>query len=175
VDQPDGKAVEDVSFGGFHHLNFWDLARFDLVPSPNSPPPRQTPSNHSPPWVPSSTTQQKKNFWITNQDSKECHAKELTGKMPAVWDWLEKADFAHNRTEGGETFDVWRYHTGGVTLELAVPAKEPNRPVEFSRRSAHDHYRLYVQEFRPEKPNSSLFDVPKECEGRSTFEPVHIN
>jgi len=39
VDQPDGKAVEDVSFGGFHHLNFWDLARFDLVPSPNSAPP----------------------------------------------------------------------------------------------------------------------------------------
>ncbi len=95
--------------------------------------------------------------------------------MPAVWDWLEKADFAHNRTEGGETFDVWRYHIGGVTLELAVAAKEPNRPVEFSRRSAHDHYRLYVQEFRPEKPHSSLFDVPKECEGRSTFEPVHIN
>jgi hypothetical protein len=171
VDQPDGKAVEDVSFGGFHHLNIWDLARFDLVPSPNSPPPPSTHTDHHHCRRP----QQKKNFWIVHQERKECHSKELTGKMPAVWDWLEKADFAHNRTEGGETFDVWRYHIGGVTLELAVAAKEPNRPVEFSRRSAHDHYRLYVQEFRPEKPHSSLFDVPKECEGRSTFEPVHIN
>jgi hypothetical protein len=35
--------------------------------------------------------------------------------MPLVWDWLEKADFVHNITEGGEVFNVWRYHTGGTS------------------------------------------------------------
>merc|ERR1712093_484543 len=50
-----------------------------------------------------------------------CHTKPLTGKMPQLWDWVEKADYVRNFTANGSKFDLWGYKTAGITLEVAVP------------------------------------------------------
>merc|ERR1711879_820239 len=138
VSQPDGKALEAYAFGGAEHLNVYELQRFDKG----------------------------KAFEIIHaghDKTPNCHTKPLTGKMPQLWDWVEKADYVRNFTANGSKFDLWGYKTAGITLEVAVPVGYPDILAYFGRFSAGNEFSYYIEQWKTDKPHSTWFEIPREC------------
>merc|ERR1711974_10934 len=138
VSQPDGKALEAYAFGGAEHLNVYELQRFEKG----------------------------KAFEIIHaghDKTPNCHTKSLTGKMPQLWDWVEKADYVRNFTANGSKFDLWGYKTAGITLEVAVPVGYPDILAYFGRFSAGNEFSYYIEQWKTDKPHSTWFEIPREC------------
>jgi len=139
VDQPDGKAREQFRFDIRHKgkMDYDFLQRFDMG----------------------------KEFEIAGNPER-CSSKNVTGKMPAVWGWLQSATYKGKVTIRNRSFDLWSFSTGGVTLSLAVHPTNVNIPVIFERKTPSEEVAIHFINFHTAKPHPVWFTVPPLCKGK---------
>jgi len=92
-----------------------------------------------------------------------CRKRQVTPPMPPNWAWVKDAHYVGKHHIDGSTYDVWRYHAGGVELEVAVSEHDASRPHYYTRRSATEHRVYHLISWATFKPNNTWFNVPDVC------------
>jgi len=135
VDQPANKSVELFYFEGPNPLDLFFLQRYDLG-----------------------------KVYEVNRKTLKCNSSSVTGSMPPVWGWVAQATYAGRIKIGDESYDAWRYTTGGVTLGVAVHLDNADKPAYFERLTHTENVHLRFYTWFTTTPKSSWFDVPTICQ-----------
>jgi len=140
VDQPAGKGLERYHFEGHPELNHHYLQRYDMHRT----------------FVIGSPT-----------NASECTTHEVEGPMPAIWEWIEHANYTGQRHLHNNVYDVWEFTAGYATMWIAVSPSDVNRPAFVGRRSEQREFNLVFDEWHIYTPNPNVFAVPHGCPANS--------
>jgi len=148
VDQPNGRAVEEVSFdNGTEHHNVFILQRYD----------------------------QSTQYEVVREGqppTPKCHKMGLQAPMKTLWSWVKDASYKGPITIRRITLDYWEETAGGVTLGIGVNQSDANAPVYFVRKTSSESFELHFDRYSHRQANSSWFDVPKICSTDDGFTPI---
>jgi len=89
--------------------------------------------------------------------------------MPQLWGWVALATYMGNRSFHHHDYDLWEYVAGDITLALVVDKNDANRPVIYERRTPTEEVTVMFTTWSTDKPKSSYFDVPHECNKTATI------
>jgi len=105
---------------------------------------------------------------------RECPKRQVTPPIPPNWPWVKDAHYIGKHHIDGSTFDVWRYHAGGIELEVAVSEHDASRPHYYTRRSATEHRVYHLISWATFKPNNTWFNVPDVCKNVTASEEADV-
>jgi len=138
-------AVIRVEFGTRPPTVIYELARYDL--------------GHS--------------YEIDNVNLTTCHVGDVSGHLPASWDWLKTANYTGQSIFRGERFDWWNtsFVVQGIQIKLAGAFRDagsnaPTIPAffesEYTLRNNFERRTIGIEDWA-NTTHSVFFDVPKSC------------
>jgi len=139
ADQPKGLELDIVKFRGQPSLDTYLLTRYD----------------------------QETTFEIDGNNNKQCRKHPLSGKMPAIWDWVAQATYKGQHNMHGRQLDIWEFAQGHAVVTLGVTPSAPNTPVFLRRNSPQLDYNALFHNWRPQAPRDTIFAVPQGCKAEN--------
>jgi len=145
VDEPNGHALEFWEFVHEHYrMSVNVLKRYDLG------------NEYAIMWDPHPTPH------------RVCHKRQVHAPMPPNWAWVKSAHYIGKHHIDGSTYDLWRYHAGGIELEVAVSEHDASRPHYYTRRSSTEHRMYHLISWSTFRPNATWFNVPDICKNSTS-------
>jgi len=135
IDSPKGLGREEYMFPGENHLGGILLQRFDL----------------------------NKTFELDTDDS-NCKESRVHGAFPKIWHWISDATFVGAQINWSIKANVWTSMRGYANLSIGVSLDNPNIPLWTAVISRVRERVVIFKKFQPITPNSSIFDIPSECQ-----------